>query len=111
MLRVVVATIAAVVGLCGGASAASTEHLSRNETVALVSKVLADVQSNFPSPEQSLTLEETLVENILNSATIKVMNLRDSLADNHFIQIHSFAINLPSGVLVTFTFPPEDRGE
>jgi hypothetical protein len=97
--------------LASGASAASTEHLSRNETVALVSRVLADVQSNFPSPEQSLTLEETLVEKILNSATIQVMDLRDSLADNHFIQIQSFAINLPSGVLVTFVFPPEDRGE
>ena len=89
----------------------STEHLSRDETVSLVSTVLAEVQSNFPSPEQSLTLEPALVEKILKSATIQIMDLRDALADNHFIQIQSFTVNLPSGVSVEFTFPPDDRGE
>ena len=77
----------------------------------MVSKVLAEVQSNFPSPEQSLTLEPALVEKILKSATTQIMDLRDALSDNHFIQIQSFSINLPSGVLVNFAFPPEDRGE
>jgi hypothetical protein len=42
---------------------------------------------------------------------MQIMNLRDSLTDNHFIQIQSFLINLPSGVSVNFAFPPEDRGE
>lgn len=91
--------------------APSTQHLTRDETVALVSQVLADVQSNFPSPAQALTLEPVLVEKILKSATIQIMDLRDSLADNHFIQIQAFLINLPSGVSVEFVFPPEDRGE
>lgn len=89
----------------------STQHLTRDDTVALVSRVLAEVQSNFPSPEQSLTLEPTVVEKILKSATIQIMDLRDALADNYFIQIHSFTVNLPSGVSVEFVFPPEDRGE
>ena len=114
MLRRLGLSLLFVLTLFGGANAEtrqSTERLSRDETVALVSTVLAQVQSNFPSPEQSLTLEPALVEKILKSATIQIMDLRDALADNHFIQIQSFTVNLPSGVSVEFTFPPDDRGE
>jgi hypothetical protein len=114
VVRSFIVALLLLVGSATGAGAqgvVSTEHMTRDETVALVSQVLAEVQSNFPSPEQSLTLEPALVEKILKSATIQIMDLRDSLADNHFIQIQSFLINLPSGVSVEFVFPPEDRGE
>jgi hypothetical protein len=88
-----------------------TEALTREQTVDLIGHVLAEVQSNFPSPAQALTLEQPVVEQMLKSATAKVMDLRDALSDNHFIQILSFSIELPSGVSVQFAFPPEDRGE
>jgi hypothetical protein len=54
--------VAALAPGAGAQPVVSTEHLTRDKTVALVSQVLAEVQSNFPSPEQSLTLEPAVVE-------------------------------------------------
>lgn len=108
--------LVAVAGLMAvsGASAQSlgrTEELSREQTVQLIGHVLANVQSSFPSPAQALSLERAVVEQLLQSATSQIMDLRDALSDNNHIQIQSFSIDLPSGVSVEFVFPPEDRGE
>jgi hypothetical protein len=92
-------------------SIGKTAQLNREETVALISKALTEVQSNFPSPAQSLSLEPAAVQKILKSATTQILNLRDELSDNNYIQVQSFSIDLPSGVSVQFSFPPEDRGE
>ena len=88
-----------------------TGELSRQQTVDLIAHVLADVQANFPSPNQALTLEKRVVEQKLASSATKIMDLRDALSDNNHIMIRTFSIDLPSGVSVQFDFPPEDRGE
>lgn len=88
-----------------------TEALTRQQTVELIAHVLAEVQANFPSPTQALTLEQAVVEQKLAISTTKIMDLRDALSDNNFIMIRTFAIDLPSGVSIQFDFPPEDRGE
>jgi hypothetical protein len=88
-----------------------TGELTRQQTVDLIAHVLADVQSNFPSPNQAPTLEQRVVEQKLASSTTKIMDLRDALSDNNHIMVLTFSIDLPSGVSVQFDFPPEDRGE
>jgi hypothetical protein len=88
-----------------------TGELSRQQTVDLIAHVLAEVQANFPSPNQALTLEQRVVEQKLAISTTKIMDLRDALSDNNHIMIRTFSIDLPSGVSVQFDFPPEDRGE
>lgn len=88
-----------------------TEALTRDQTVELIANILADVQANFPSPTQALSLEQEVVRRQLALSTSKIMDLRDALSDNHHITIRTFSIDLPSGVSVQFDFPPEDRGE
>lgn len=88
-----------------------TADLTRQQTVDLIAHVLAEVQANFPSPNQALSLEQRVVEQKLAISTTKIMDLRDALSDNNHIMIRTFAIDLPSGVSVQFDFPPEDRGE
>lgn len=88
-----------------------TGELSRQQTVDLIAHVLAEVQANFPSPNQALTLEQKIVEQKLAISATKIMDLRDALSDNNHIMIRTFSIDLPSGVSVQFDFPPEDRGE
>ncbi len=88
-----------------------TEGLTRQQTVDLIAHVLADVQANFPSPNQALSLEQAVVEKQLAISTTKIMDLRDALSDNTHIMIRTFSIDLPSGVSVQFDFPPKDRGE
>ena len=92
-------------------SVGKTEALNREATVNLISKALAQVQSNFPSPAQALTLEPAVVEKILKAATAQIMDLRDALSDNHYIQVRWFSVDIPSGVTVQFSFPSKDRGE
>lgn len=88
-----------------------TAELTRQQTVDLIAHVLAEVQANFPSPNQALSLELSVVQKQLAISTTKIMDLRDALSDNHHIMIRTFSIDLPSGVSVQFDFPPEDRGE
>ena len=88
-----------------------TGELSRQQTVDLIAHVLAEVQANFPSPDQALSLEPAVVQKQLAVSTTKIMDLRDALSDNNYIMIRTFSIDLPSGVSVQFDFPPEDRGE
>jgi hypothetical protein len=88
-----------------------TEQLTREQTVELIGRVLADIQATFPSPAQALSLEKQIVEQIIHNATAQIMDLRDALSDNYHIQVLSFSIDLPSGISVRFGFPPEDRGE
>jgi len=88
-----------------------TAELTRQQTVDLIAHVLAEVQANFPSPSQALSLERSVVQKQLAISTTKIMDLRDALSDNHHIMIRTFSIDLPSGVSVQFDFPPEDRGE
>lgn len=85
--------------------------LTRQQTVDLIAHVLAEVQANFPSPNQALSLEQAVVQTQLAISTTKIMDLRDALSDNKHIRILSFAIDLPSGVSVQFDFPAEDQGE
>ena len=111
--------LAAAVAVLAAGSVASvhaqslgrTEALNRQQTVDLIANVLADVQANFPSPTQALSLEQSVVRHQLAVSTTKIMDLRDALSDNHHITIRTFSIDLPSGVSVQFDFPPEDRGE
>jgi hypothetical protein len=109
------AGLAALIAL--GASSASaqslgrTEDLTRQQTVDLIAHILADVQANFPSPAQALSLEQAVVQRQLADSATKIMDLRDALSDNNHIMIRTFSIDLPSGVSVQFDFPPEDRGE
>jgi len=94
-----------------GQSLGRTEVLTRQQTVDLIAHVLAEVQANFPSPAQAMSLEQTVVQQKLAISATKIMDLRDALSDNNYIMIRTFSIDLPSGVSVQFDFPPEDRGE
>ena len=114
-VRSALAGLAALIAI--GASSVSaqslgrTEELTRQQTVDLIAHVLADVQANFPSPAQALSLEQAVVQRQLAVSASKIMDLRDALSDNNHIMIRTFSIDLPSGVSVQFDFPPEDRGE
>jgi hypothetical protein len=105
------ALLLTAMSLAQGQSLGRTEGLTREQTVDLIAHVLADVQANFPSPAQALSLELAVVQKQLATSTTKIMDLRDALSDNHHIMIRTFSIDLPSGVTVEFDFPAEDRGE
>lgn len=83
-----------------------TDELTRQQTVDLIAHVLAEVQANFPSANQALSLEQAVVEHKLARSTTQIMDLRDALSDNNHIRILTFSIDLPSGVSVAFDFPP-----
>ena len=109
-----VLTLGLSIGSVSPSSAQSlgrTEQLTRQQTVDLIAHVLAEVQANFPSPDQALSLEQSVVQAKLAISATKIMDLRDALSDNNHIMIRTFSIDLPSGVSVQFDFPPEDRGE
>jgi hypothetical protein len=114
--RVLLACVAGILFLGSVSSSPAqslgrTGALTRQQTVDLIAHVLADVQANFPSPDQALSLEQAVVQTQLAVSTTKIMDLRDALSDNGHIRILTFSIDLPSGVSVQFDFPPEDRGE
>jgi hypothetical protein len=86
-----------------------THELSRQQTVELIAHVLSEIQANFPSATQALSLEQDVVRRQLEISTTKIMDLRDALSDNVHIRILTFSIDLPSGVSVEFDFPPADQ--
>ena len=95
-VAIAAALLFGAISLAQAQSLGRTEGLTREQTVDLIAHVLADVQSNFPSPAQALSLELTVVQKQLAMSTT---------------MIRTFSIDLPSGVTVEFDFPPEDRGE
>lgn len=109
------AGLAALIALGASTAAAQSlgrkEDLTRQQTVDLIARILADVQANFPSPAQALSLEQSVVKAKLADSATKIMDLRDALSHNNHIMIRTFSIGLPSGVSVQLDFPPEDRGE
>ncbi len=106
MRKTSILTIAILAAL--NASASGQVPASQEETISLISEKLAAINEPFMQAYSGQPIPtESVVENLINNSIQRVLELREQLSGNLYVRLNSFAVGIPSGVSVEFTFPPE----
>ncbi|MER9222994.1 hypothetical protein NKI48_29695 [Mesorhizobium sp. M0644] len=102
-MRNIIVSAIALIAFSG--TTAAQPMMSREETLAYVSKQLAEIQGDAKQLQTYTTIEKSALQERIDEILRKAVELRDVLSTNHYVQVTGFSVTIPWGVTFEFAFP------